>query len=134
VQTQASDPASLLNHYKKLIAVRNATPSIAHGGYVSLQSSDPGVYAFLRTPEGKSDSAAKDTAALVVINLGGNRISKLALTSDATSLRGIYSGKDALSEAKIDSLKLAETGDIASLELTEVQPFSTRVYLLNPKK
>ena len=33
VQAQAADPASLLAHYKALMALRNATPAIARGSY-----------------------------------------------------------------------------------------------------
>jgi alpha-amylase len=41
VAAQAADPNSLLNHYKALIAVRNARPSVARGSYEASFSIGP---------------------------------------------------------------------------------------------
>jgi glycosidase len=48
VQTERADPASLLNWYRKLIALRNAHPALRIGSFEPLDTNKLGVYAFLR--------------------------------------------------------------------------------------
>lgn len=54
VKEQLSDPNSLYNHYKKLIAVRKANPEIANGVYTSLELKEGRVGGFLSQYEGKT--------------------------------------------------------------------------------
>jgi len=54
VKDQLSDPDSLYNHYKKLIALRKANPEIANGTYTSLDLKAGRVGGFLSEYEGKS--------------------------------------------------------------------------------
>lgn len=44
VKTQLKDSGSLLNHYKKLIMIRNSNPEIARGSYTPLEFT--GYYSF----------------------------------------------------------------------------------------
>jgi len=61
VATQAKDPASILNLYRKLTALRRSNPALREGAYVPLADGDANVLAYLRrTP---------DAAALVVLNM-----------------------------------------------------------------
>jgi glycosidase len=53
VKDQLSDPNSLYNHYKKLIALRKANPEIANGVYTSLSLKEGKVGGFLSEYEGK---------------------------------------------------------------------------------
>lgn len=48
VQTERADPASLLNWYRRLIALRNAHPALRIGSFEPLETNKLGVYAFLR--------------------------------------------------------------------------------------
>lgn len=52
VATEQADPASLLNHYKKLIAIRGASKAINQGKYVAFDNSAyPSLYVALRAYE-----------------------------------------------------------------------------------
>ena len=62
VEAQDDDPASLLNHYRRLIHIRTASPALAYGDLVPLETGDDAAMAFLRRVEGET--------ALVLINLG----------------------------------------------------------------
>ena len=73
VETEKADPASLLNWYRGLIALRNAEPALAVGSFVPMSQKDEPVFAFKRTHEGRS--------VLVLINLA-YRDAALALPAD----------------------------------------------------
>ena len=53
VKDQLSDPSSLYNHYKKLLALRRANPEIANGVFTSLEMKEGKVGGFLSEYEGK---------------------------------------------------------------------------------
>ncbi len=61
VANQASDPDSLLCHYRRLIHLRNSNSALRHGGLTAVDSSTRGIYAFLRHDAEQS--------LLVIINL-----------------------------------------------------------------
>lgn len=131
VRSQSSDPDSLLSHYRRLVSARKSMPALLHGDYVAARTSNPAVYAFLRTPEAREGaSAAEKTAALVVINLGGKDIEKLELSSEKSRLEGAFAGADVLGEDLIPLLPLSDDGEIERLELSGLKGYSTRVYRL----
>ncbi len=66
VKDQESNPASLLNYYKKLIRVRNQNTALVEGEYIPLQTTAKDYLAFLRVSENQE--------ALVVLNYSGNRL------------------------------------------------------------
>ncbi|PWB70168.1 MAG: hypothetical protein C3F07_17730 [Anaerolineales bacterium] len=72
VSTQTSDPNSLLNHYRKLISVRNANPALQTGAYFEVTSNNPSVYAALSVDENE--------VVLTLINLSDQPITDYALT------------------------------------------------------
>ena len=61
VQDQLSDPDSLYNHYKKLIALRKANPEIANGTFTSLNMKEGKVGGFLSRHEGKTVAVIHNT-------------------------------------------------------------------------
>lgn len=61
VKEQMADPASLYNHYKKLIAVRKANPEIANGTYTPLSMNEGKVGGFLSEYEGKTVAVIHNT-------------------------------------------------------------------------
>jgi glycosidase len=71
VAVQAEDPDSLLNHYRKLIALRNANPALRHGAFYPVQSADRTVYGYLRH--------TAEEQILVVANFGGAATTESAL-------------------------------------------------------
>ncbi len=62
VAGQASDPASLLSLYRRLLAVRRASSALRHGRHRSIFGVGPGVLAWLRE--------ADDERVLVLLNTG----------------------------------------------------------------
>ena len=61
VKDQLSDPNSLYNHYKKLIALRKANPEIANGVFTSLSIKEGRVGGFLSQYEGKTVAVIHNT-------------------------------------------------------------------------
>jgi alpha-glucosidase len=66
VETESEDPSSLLNWYKKLIAIRRRNPALRSGSMVMIDSNDPNVLAFVRRSPGKG------SAVVVAINMSAN--------------------------------------------------------------
>ena len=60
VEAEAADPASLLNHYKRLIRLRNETEALNLGEYRTVSTGKVSVFAFFR--------ATWDDAVLVALN------------------------------------------------------------------
>ena len=61
VKDQLSDPNSLYNHYKKLIAIRKANPEIANGTFTALNMNEGKVGGFLSEYEGKTVAVIHNT-------------------------------------------------------------------------
>lgn len=98
VRSESGDPASLLNLYRALIRVRTANPSILHGQYGTLESSSPGVYAFLRWSADAESGVPLDTPApvIVAVNLTAQPIAEVSISADTSPLRGDYAAADLL--------------------------------------
>ena len=61
VKDQLSNPTSLYNHYKKLIALRKANPEIANGVFTSLEMKEGRIGGFLSQYEGKTVAVIHNT-------------------------------------------------------------------------
>jgi alpha-glucosidase len=61
VATEKTDPDSVLNFYKNVLAMRHTNPALLDGDYVAVNDTDPNVYSYLRR--------YKNQAVLVVLNL-----------------------------------------------------------------
>lgn len=85
VETESREPGSLLNLYRRLVHLRNQTPTLRVGDYRVIEAGDPGVYAFTRTvtipvPEGApKDAKPTVEGVLVVLNLTGKAIGRVTL-------------------------------------------------------
>lgn len=66
VADQDEDPASLLNHYRGLIQMRNANPALQRGGFIPVESDSGNVYAFLRHTD--------EQTVLVIVNMRANAV------------------------------------------------------------
>jgi glycosidase/outer membrane protein assembly factor BamB len=80
VAAQAADSGSLLNHYRALVALREAHPALRGGDMVPVESSSRQVYSYLR-----QDSAE---TLLVVVNLSGRPVSDYRLSLAEGPLTG----------------------------------------------
>jgi glycosidase len=72
VAMQEKDPASLLNHYRALVALRKAHPALQTGDLTLVETGNPGLYAILRCADSEN--------LLVLINLSGQPVSDYALS------------------------------------------------------
>lgn len=82
VAAQRDDPASVLNHYRRLIALRKAHPVVVHGRYGLVADTDPRLWAYTRTGEG--------TRLLVLCNMSADTIGFAAPEGERTLLIGNY--------------------------------------------
>jgi alpha-glucosidase len=64
VESEAKDPNSILNMYKKLLALRHTNQALLDGAYTALNKSDADVMSYLRSYKGK--------AVLVALNMSAS--------------------------------------------------------------
>ena len=87
VATQQADPSSLLNHYKKLIGLRNAHETLRKGYYLPATASAPPVLAYARV--------YGQEAVLVAANLSSAAVAGPALSLSVSTLAaGTYQATD----------------------------------------
>lgn len=65
VETELKDPNSVLNFYKRLLALRHTNEALIEGDFTSLNNSDPNVLAYLRS--------YKDKSVIVVLNMSASQ-------------------------------------------------------------
>jgi glycosidase len=85
VAAQDHDETSLLNHYRRLIHLRNEHPALSHGQMIIASTSDARAAAFIRR--------AGNETILVVVNFGDVEISNLTVTTRENlsgGLAGVY--------------------------------------------
>ncbi len=105
VEAQAADASSLLNHYRTLIALRQAHPALSSLNLHVLDSAGRTVLAYLRTTE--------EEAILVVLNLGIRETDAFALGSRESPLApGRYTARDLLTGNEAEALVVAEGGAV----------------------
>ena len=86
VETELKDPGSILNFYKRILALRHSNPALIEGAYVPLNQDDPNVLSYLRTYKGKavlvalnmSSAAQKITFDLAQQGFSGAKLKPLA--------------------------------------------------------
>ena len=54
VESELKDPGSILNFYKRILALRHTHPALLEGTYVSLNEDDPNVLSYLRSYQGRA--------------------------------------------------------------------------------
>ncbi|OYD00388.1 alpha-glucosidase [Rhizobium sp. N4311] len=102
VEKQEDDVLSVLNYYRKLIALRKSNPVIVHGSYADVDTNSDWVYAFKRSRDG--------TELLCINNFSANDIPfRAPLPSNADSIEVII-------------------GNYEDDYARSVRPFETRVY------
>ena len=127
VSVQASDPNSLLSHYRTLIALRNSHPALRTGGLYLLSTLDQGLFACLRT--------TSDESILVIINLTGSPIQDYQLSLDASTLpQGEYSTISLMGVTDLAPLKVFNKGALRDyVPLREIPPYATLMLSLKSK-
>ncbi|MBC7449456.1 MAG: T9SS type A sorting domain-containing protein, partial [Hymenobacteraceae bacterium] len=103
VATMAADPASLLNHYKKLIGLRVGSEALRKGYYLPVTSASAPVLTYARIWQ--------QEAVVVVANMGPASAPGGALSLPISSLpAGLYDATDLTSGQSFGSITLDSTG------------------------
>jgi oligo-1,6-glucosidase len=105
VETQEKNPNSVLNHFKKMVALRKQEPTFIYGQYTILDRANTKVYAYTRTLNGKKF--------LVALNFSSENA-----TFNAKSL--------ALNSSKLISTNYNEGGNNPSM----LRPYEAVIYQL----
>ena len=126
VADQLEDENSLLNHYKKMIGLRNATRQLRSGEITLVNSSASSVFSFIR----KLDN--EPTTYLVVHNLASAR-NDLPLSLNTSSLEaGNYTLFDVLSNSTLGELTVGANGAIqGTTEAVSLDGFRSYVLRLD---
>ncbi len=132
VETENSDPNSILNHYEELIHIRNAHTALRAGELFIAKSSDPGVYSILRVSHDPKDPANFDEALLVIINLTKTRISDYTLSIARSSLpAGAYSLTPIMGAGTFANLSIASDGYFSKYTpVAEIPAYGTLILQL----
>jgi alpha-glucosidase len=81
VETEKSDPNSILNYYRQLLSMRHTNQALLEGKYIALNEDDPSVLSYARSYKGQS--------VLVVLNMSGvTRKVNLNLESKGVHAKG----------------------------------------------
>ncbi len=123
VEAMNGDPGSLLNHYRRLIHLRSASPALGGGDFVPLWAPTPQVAAYLRRSEAET--------VLVVANLGETAVDSLALTSGRSVLPGgRYSLFDPWENREVGALAIGPGGRLGEVTLPALEPLRAHVVRL----
>jgi alpha-glucosidase len=94
VATESKDPNSVLNLYKRVLALRHTNESLLEGSYTALNQDDPNVMSYLRSYKGKAVlvalnmSAASQKATFELSRQGFARAPLKTLISSEASVKG----------------------------------------------
>ena len=114
-QIEADDPASLLNHYRKLIALRNAHPALRSGELIRIDDDVSQVYAFLRQSPGET--------LLVLYNFSDQPLRDYGLTLASSQFTGGLHAAELLHGIQAAAPKLDARGGFVDYKpITELAP------------
>jgi glycosidase len=125
VAIMESDPNSLLNHYKKLIHIRNQQAALRKGNYLNIESSANNVLSFARMHENE--------AVVVVSNLGAQATNTTLTLPASTLTPGIYYVTDLYNNQNVGTISINSNGGFTSWqsESTELTSKATRILLIS---
>ena len=125
VAGESADPASLLSHYRKLLALRNAHSALQSGDLALLLTGNPAVYAALRYDQNE--------AILVIVNLTGKPASDYSLDlSEAVLKDGTHSLTDLFGSQNVPSLAVIGGKFSAFKPFASLPAYGTLILKLGP--
>lgn len=128
VAVMESNPNSLLNHYKKLIHIRNQQAALRKGYYLNITSAESKVLSFARIHE--------NNGVIVVSNLG-TQTTNPSLTLSASSLSpGVYYVTDLYNNQEMGTININENGGFDEWESASngLSSRTTRILLISMEK
>jgi glycosidase len=126
VALQNEDPASLLNHYRKLINLRNQYPALRIGDYTKIMSNDLGVYAALRTTE--------EEKILIVANMSDEAATEYHLILSSSLFGESYKAYDLFNGERLKAAEIKnETGEeiFFYTPFESIPPYTTYILWLS---
>ncbi|MEE4194705.1 MAG: alpha-amylase family glycosyl hydrolase [Anaerolineae bacterium] len=114
VALQTEDPASLLNHYRKLVNIRNQYPALRVGDYTKIMANDISIYAALRTTE--------EEKLLIIANMSAEPVSDYHLILNSGIFNETYTAYDLFNGEK---LKAADISNDTEEEFFFYTPYET---------
>jgi alpha-amylase len=124
VAVELTDDKSLLSYYRTLISLRNLHPALYGTGINIVTSSNPGVYAVLRTSQSES--------ILVVVNLTKAPISDYALDlKDPILQNGVYHLQSLLNTVVATDLKVVGNSFSDYKPLGVLPRYHANIFLLD---
>ena len=96
VETESADPNSLLNWYKRLIALRRSNPALHDGSMILLDRGNPDVLSFVRTAEGRAP-------VVVAINMSA-KTQTITVDLASAGMKGATVNTLAASDASLDAV------------------------------
>jgi alpha-amylase len=106
VAAQNADPASLLNMYRELIHLHIATPALANGNFIPLESDNSSVAGFLRR--------SGEQLVLVLINFDKAPAENVSFTLPSSDLpAGTYNLNTLFGEGTAAALTIGEGGSVS---------------------
>lgn len=133
VAAQDADPDSLLNHYRRLIHLRNSHPALLRGRFIPVESSCDATVAYMRqAPTGDTDAADGQTV-LVVLNLGRTALKGCTFSYSGDALAtGTYHVRDLLTEGAVTPLTMTADGFQGYAPRSSLPARSGQVLLVEP--
>lgn len=123
VENQSGDETSLLEHYRKLIRLRNAHAALRVGETYVAESNSNKLVSYLR--------ASDNEILLIVINIDDKPIKDYQIELSVGPLSGAYAATSLLDNASIVPLKANDKGGFDEYSpLPEIPPFSIFVIQL----
>lgn len=123
VEAGMHNPESIIEHYRKLIHLRNKYPALLTGGLEILETGNKGVYAAIRVDI--------EEPVLILINLTSKETGDYQLADKNGILpKGNYELKTLMGEPANVILKVKNNGFEGFMPLDVIYPYQTNVYLL----
>ncbi|HEX9331858.1 MAG TPA: hypothetical protein VF896_08235, partial [Anaerolineales bacterium] len=126
VAKQIGDSTSLLEHYRKLIQLRNAHSALSVGRTYIVDSNSNKLVTYLRS--------SPDENILTVINLDNQLVTDSQLQLEKGPLSGKYAAKSLLDDSAISALDANASGGFdAYTPLPEIPPYGMILIQLTPQ-
>ncbi len=126
VAMQSEDDASLLNHYRKLINLRNQYPALKIGNYLPIDVSDITIYAVMRSTE--------EQKFIVLVNMTENEVTDYTISLKNGPLEGDYQMVEFFSEFDYSVPNLTANSDGGFDDYTPLvtlEPYETYILWLS---
>jgi alpha-amylase len=121
VETESTDPDSLLSVYRRLIKLRNEHSALSMGDYYGVHSDNGALLSFLRV--------SQEETLLVIINLSKKPVAGFTLSLDKGSLSGSYNPVPIFGEISLKDLTANANGGFEAYQPSTEIPASGLVVI-----